>query len=460
MEKNALVSKRMSRRSFLHAAAATAGVMVTAACAAPAPAAGDSMDSGGDADMETVELRLAYWGFQVEKQGALQAAFQEAYPDIKLQEDITSWSNYWQKMLASTAAGDSPDIMHHSPYYHVRFAHNGVTIPLDPFVERDGVDLNDFYEGAITQGRWQPGTIRCGSGDLHAFPTVWHSGTMWFWNKNWFAEKGIPDPDESWTWDTIVEAGKEFTVINDDGSAESYGMDKPVDGNSRMNFWIFQAGGAFYDEDYNGCLIKEDAPMEAFQWMTDLVNEHKVAMPPEANLQFNPFETGRVAFAVMGDWMIPSFSEIEEFEWDVFTPPAHPVTGENTIDAYQNGISITSSAPHPDESWEYIKWLTMGDGAVMYAETIFPFPAHIPTAEGLIYVQDRTDPPTQLWILNQLLKDATSVFNGPAEGEIASIAVEEQEAAMLQVKTVAEATDDLESRVNAVLERSREELLG
>ena len=39
-------------------------------------------------------------------------------------------------------------------------------------------------------------------------------------------------------------------------------------------------------------------------------------------------------------------------------------------------------------------------------------------------------------------------------------AVEEQEAAMLQVKTVEEATDALESRVNAVLERSREELLG
>jgi multiple sugar transport system substrate-binding protein len=329
MEKNALVSKQLSRRSFLHAAAATAGVMVTAACAAPAPAGGSAMDSGDDAAMETVELRLAYWGFQVEKQGALQAAFQDTYPNIKLQEDITSWSNYWQKMLASTAAGESPDIMHHSPYYHVRFAHNGVTIPLDSFIERDGIDLDDFYEGAITQGRWQPGQIRCGSGDLHAFPTVWHSGTMWFWNKNWFAEKGIPDPDESWTWDTIVEAGKEFTVINDDGSAESYGMDKPVDGNSRMNFWIFQAGGAFYDEDYNGCLIKEDAPMEAFQWMTDLVNEHKVAMPPEANLQFNPFETGRVAFAVMGDWMIPSFSEIEEFEWDVFTPPAHPVTGQN-----------------------------------------------------------------------------------------------------------------------------------
>ena len=68
--------------------------------------------------METVELRL-YWGFQRwRSRVSCQDAFQEAYPNIKLQEDITSWSNYWQKMLASTAAGDSPDIMHHSPYYH------------------------------------------------------------------------------------------------------------------------------------------------------------------------------------------------------------------------------------------------------------------------------------------------------------------------------------------------------
>ena len=284
---------------------------------------------------------------------------------------------------------------------------------------------------------------------------------MWFWNKNWFAREGIPDPDESWTWDTIVEAGKEFTVINDDGSAESYGMDKPVDGNSRMNFWIFQAGGAFYDEDYNGCLIKEDAPMEAFQWM---VRSGQRAQGWRCRPRpISSSILSRRGASPLRSWetgMIPSFQEIEEFEWDVFTPPAHPVTGENTIDAYQNGISITSSSAHPDESWEYIKWLTMGDGAVMYAETIFPFPAHIPTAEGLIYVQDRTESPTQLWILNQLLKDATPVFNGPAEGEIASIAVEEQEAAMLQVKTVEEATDALESRVNAVLERSREELLG
>lgn len=458
MEEN---SKRLSRRRFLQVAATGAGLLVTAACAPPAPQRADMATEADSGSMqETVELRLAYWGFEVEQQGLLQEKFMETYPHIKLQEEITGWGTYWQKMLTSTAAGESPDIMHHSPYYHVQFASNKVTIPLDPFIERDGIDLADFYEGAITSGRWQPGQVRTGTGDLHAFPTVWHSGTMWFYNKNQFADKGIPEPDETWTWDTLIDVGKEFTVINDDGSAESYGMDTPVDGNGRMNFWIFQAGGLFYDEDYTRCLIKDPQPMEAFQWMVDLINEHQVALPPEPDQQFNPFETGRVAFAVQGDWKIPAFARIEEFEWDVFTPPSHPRTGLNTIDAYQNGISITSSAEYRDDAWEYIKWLTMGEGAVLYAQTIFPFPAHIPTAENLIYVQTREDPPTSLWLLNDLLKAAYPVFLGPAEGEIASIAVEEQQAAMLQVKTVEEATDDLEQRVNAVLERAREELIG
>ena len=271
MKKNAF---GLSRRSFLKAAATTAGLMVTAACAAPAPTGGgETADS--EAVMEPVELRLAYWGFEVERQGGLQQAFMEAYPNIKLQEEITSLGTYWQKMLTATAAGESPDIMHHSPYYHVQFASNNVTIPLDPFIERDGVDLSEFYEGAITSGRWQPRQVRTGSGDLHAFPTVWHTGTMWFYNKNQFAEKGIPEPDESWTWDTIVDVGKEFTVINDDGSAESYGMDTPVDGNGRMNFWIFQTGGLFYDDDYTKCLIKD--PLSRF-WLCPVLLNPKFMM--------------------------------------------------------------------------------------------------------------------------------------------------------------------------------------
>jgi multiple sugar transport system substrate-binding protein len=452
------VAGALSRRAFLQATSLSILGTALAACAAPAATTSD----GGDAatpDSEKVTLRLSYWGFEIERQGELQKRFMETHPDIQLVEEVTAWDTYWQKMLTSTAAGEAPDVMAHSPYYHVQYAANNVTIPLDPFIDRDGIPLEEYYEGAIAMGRWQPGRISTGEGDLHAFPTSWHSGTMWFYNKTVFEAEGIPLPDDTWTWDTLLDVAGELTKIGDDGVAELYGMDTPLDGNGRINSWIFQAGGDFYDPELRTTLIKSDEAMQAFQWVVDLVLTHKVALPPEPNAQFNPFQTGRVGIGLQGDWMITPFADIEEFEWNIFWPPAHPQTGLTTIDAYQNGYAITSSASNPDAAWEYVKWLVHGEGLGIYG-TIFAgsFPAHIPTAEATVYVKDREQPPSELWILGELLKTAKPVFIGPAEGEISTICQEEQEAALLQTKSVAEATDAIEARVNAVLERAWQEL--
>ncbi|MFN8494640.1 MAG: sugar ABC transporter substrate-binding protein [Caldilineaceae bacterium] len=453
--------RSMSRRAFLRLSMATTGLFV-AACAAPGtqPAGGGQAASGGS--KEPVTLRLAYWGFEIEKQGQVQKSFMASHPDIKLKEEVTAWGTYWQKMLTATAAGDAPDVMAHSPYYHVRFAANNVTTPLDPFIDRDKIPLDQYYEGAISMGRWQKGQLHTGAGDLHAFPNYWHTGTMWFYNKTIFEKEGVPLPDDKWTWDTLLDTAKKLTKTKSDGSVEHYGMSTPMDGNGRINSWIFQAGGDFYDKDYTKCTIKSPQAMEAFQWMTDLVLKHQVAMAPEPNQQFNPFQTGRVAIGLQGDWMITPFADIKDFEWNIFAPPKHPKTGLRTIDAYQNGMSITTSAKNKDAAWEYVKWLVYGEGLQKSVE-IFAgsFPAHIPTAEKVVYVKDRKQPPTNLWILNDLLKkESKPVFEGPAEGEIADIAYTEQQAALLKTKTVDQATNDIETRVNEVLSKARSEILG
>lgn len=453
--------RNMSRRNFLRLSMASTGLLL-AACAAPSAQPSGGAQGSSAASKAPVTIRLAYWGFEVEKQGQVQKAFTASHPNIILKEEVTAWATYWPKMLTATAAGDAPDVMTHSPYYHVRFAANNVTSPLDSFIERDKIPLDQYYEGAIAQGRWQKGQLHTGSGDLHAFPNYWHSGTMWFYNKTVFEKEGVALPDDTWTWDTLLDTAKKLTKKKADGTVELYGMSNPTDGNGRINSWIFQAGGDFYNKDYSKCTIKSPEAMAAFQWMTDLVVKDEVALAPEPNQQFNPFQTGRVAIGLQGDWMVTPFQDIKDFEWNIFAPPKHPKTGLRTIDAYQNGIAITTSAKDKDAAWEYVKWLVYGEGLQKSVETFSgSFPAHIPTAEKVVYVKDRKQPPTNLWIVNELLKkESKTVFEGPAEGEIADIANTEQQAAMLKTKTVEQATTDIETRVNEVLDKARTEILG
>ena len=413
-----------------------------------------------EAAKEPVTLRYSYWGFMLEKQGAIQHAFMDTHPYIRLKEEITGWGTYWQKMLTATAAGNAPDVMSHSPYYHVQFAANGVTLPLDAFVERDGMNLDEYYEGAINQGRWQKGQIHCGSGDLHVFPGSWHTGTTFFYNKNHFDEEGIPYPDDTWTWDDLVAKAGMFTVVDADGTMKRAGMDTPTNGNGWITNWIFSAGGQMFSDDYTKCLIKSSEAMESFKYCVDMVREQKVALAPEPGRQFHPFETGQVSMSLAGDWMMMSWQDIEDFDWNIFNPPKHPVTGLGLIDAYQNGAAVSTSSDYPDESWEFIKWRFGPPGLKVAIDVLgLQFSPHIPTAMELVYVKDRELRPADLWMLGEQLKTAGTVFSGPNPGEVSSIFHEEQDAAFLGVKTLEEAADSIESRVNKSLDKAAEDLL-
>lgn len=200
-------------------------------------------------------------------------------------------------------------------------------MPLDPYIERDKIPLDEYYKGAVDQGRWQKGQIHCGSGELHVFPASWHTGTTFFYNKNHFDEEGVAYPDDSWTWDTLVEKAGLFTKLDEDGLMVRAGMDTPRNGNGWITNWIFSAGGQLFSDDYRKCLIKSPECMESFNYCVDMVRKHEVALLPEPGRQFPPFETGLVSMALAGDWMMQQWQAIEDFDWNISILPSIPSRG-------------------------------------------------------------------------------------------------------------------------------------
>jgi len=411
-----------------------------------------------------VVLRYSYWAFNVEKNGLLQHAFMDEFPQIRIKEEVTGWGQYWQKILTATAAGDTPDVMTHSPYYHVQFAANKVTMPLDPFIDRDKIDLSAFYKPAIDQGRWQKGRTRTGQGDLHVFPEVWHTGTTFFYNKKLFDDAKIPypaaDPNKRIDWNDLLSLATQLTKVDSKGNFTQAGMNTPMNGNGWITNWIFSAGGDLFDAEETKCTIKSDPAMESFNYCVDMVRKQKVALPPDPSAQVEPFQTSKVAMSLSGDWWIIPWADIKDFGWDIFPSPKHPKTGKSVVDAYQNGISICTPTKHKEEAWTFVKWKDMGPGIVKTLEINGSgFPAHIATAEKMVYVKSRTATPVSLWLLGEDLKTALPVFNGANVGEVAQIVYEEQQGAFTGAKTVMQAADDMEKRVNASLEKAVADIL-
>src|SRR5690348_6690266 len=141
---------RVSRRRLLGAGAAgTAGTWL-AACTQTQGSAGDT--SRAAATVAPASIRFTYWGAdpeEIQVEDTVIAAFAKKAPQIKVENSdaAAGTSPYQDKLVASAAAGTAPDVARISSQDMPKFAKNGLLVPLDDIVKRDGYKLNDFWAG-------------------------------------------------------------------------------------------------------------------------------------------------------------------------------------------------------------------------------------------------------------------------------------------------------------------------
>jgi multiple sugar transport system substrate-binding protein len=183
-------------------------------------------------------------------------------------------------MQTQVAAGDAPDIMTDSVYYYVPMAAKGVTRPVDDLIQRDKVDLTQFFAPAVAGSRWQAGRMATGAGKMYVMPASFGTSTTYYYNKSLFQEYGISPPDDTWTWDTWRDTAAKLTKTSN-GQTSQWGTGTPVDGNNWMNAWIWQSGGDMFNSDFTACTLRSDGKAyDAFSYLVDLVVKYKVAPPP------------------------------------------------------------------------------------------------------------------------------------------------------------------------------------
>jgi multiple sugar transport system substrate-binding protein len=101
---------------------------------------------------EVVTLLWAFWGSPAEAETHRQVAdaFTAEHPNIKIETMVEPWSDYFTKVQTLWASGDAsviPDVLFLWPT--PRYAAEGVLENLDPWIEKSGYDLADYWPALL-----------------------------------------------------------------------------------------------------------------------------------------------------------------------------------------------------------------------------------------------------------------------------------------------------------------------
>lgn len=397
------MAKGISRRSFLKVSSVGIGSSVMggllAACVAPpasGPASGPaatSAPSGAAGTTGTTEAPAAGSGsgkivFSSYTWSGYEMAMQQVIDLWKAENPNTEVEgqfiaeDYDTKVQTQVAAGTPPDVGIAAYQKTVRWAKEGVILPLDDYINRDSYPMSDFLPSAVDNYRWREGDFVVGGqgGKVYGLPSD-AQGYLFAYNKNLFDEAKVSYPTDDWTWDDLLTAAKAITKPDED----KWGIYAPSTYALNAGNFTRAAGATIATPDFTKSTLDAPETVAVYKWVWDLIYTHKVAPHPQPQEPANPFVSGRVGMYTEGIWWVADFKAITEFGWDLAMMPKHPTTGKRTTSLESDGWWVFKGTKDPEAAWSLTKFLANANGQKKFSELEYVVPSCIPSVASEWY---------------------------------------------------------------------------
>jgi len=287
--------------------------------------------------------------------------FSTQYPWITLKlVGFPDSDTFDQAVIKAIKGGNAPDaVLSFGPDYVGQYCSSGLWKDLKPYMDADGVSIDDFAAAAITYTNFDD--KQC------ALPSLTDSYGLYY-NTDMFAKAGIASPPK--TLDELAEDAKKLTVKNPDGSVKVAGF-VPLQNWEQLGISDIARsyGGEMLDDSGQPIVNSDPAWEKAFTWQKDLIDFYgyeNITKFYAANVDAefsasNAFENGKVAMMWDGEWRT-AFIKREHPELKYATAPFP--TGPDNTDQYGAGrvggtiVGIPENSPHPDQAWLVVKYLS------------------------------------------------------------------------------------------------------
>ncbi len=348
--------RQLSRRGMIKAGAALMATSVTSSL----PMVRAARAEQRAADTTTIRF-MSRGGAGYEKYFRDAAArFQKLHPEIQIKIEPQD-QNYKDKLKVEIAGGTAPDMVFSSDDSMFSFASRGALLDLTKYWQASGLKKSDYWPAAINPQSLGP----------HLFAMPLDYG-MWMlqYNKAIFDRAHLRYPDLSWTWDDFVRVTRKLTIDNKGRTAEDHNFDPHHvkqygnDGGLSSFAWnvlLRSQGLEWATPDLSKCLLDDPRVIAQFQWIADLGNKYYLTPSPQFPTGIN-WDMGQGNLATMfgGSWDISNGWTVP---WDTTGFPKGKAG--RAVVAEASGLVIPAQASHPDQAWEFIKWMSTAPGQQM-----------------------------------------------------------------------------------------------
>ncbi|MGI8908656.1 MAG: ABC transporter substrate-binding protein [Candidatus Sumerlaeaceae bacterium] len=225
----------------------------------------------------------------------VEAAFEQANPDIDLQVEVSYWKGLHDKITTLIGAKNQPDLAIIGTSWLPEYVKEGVAQQIDDRLTSSFRDrfVQNLLQGAAMNGR------------TYGLPVATSARALYY-NKQLLEQAGLQPPTN---WDELKAVAKKVTK-----RPKVYGLAMPIhqdDQADTFDYFLWAAGGDWFDAQGNVVLNSPES-VEALQFMVDLYKEGLTNPEPWTNNrdeQHKLFFNGRAAMIQTGNFMIPSLEK-------------------------------------------------------------------------------------------------------------------------------------------------------
>lgn len=270
--------------------------------------------------------------------------FEAEHPGVNIEFTKVERKAYADTMTTLFAGGQPPHIVHLASFEYQKFAENGWMENLDPWLEKDGIDMTGWA-----------GQDTCVWNGETACIMMLYFGFMMAYNPELLEDAGVAVPTN---YEEFLAAAKATTKdLNGDGITDQYGTGHETKGGAgqyltEMLNYVLDAGAYWTDKSGNITIDTPEMIEGLSRWKT-VIKSGVTPIDLSAGDIRKLFSDGKIALRLDGPWLYGTMQKgAAADKLKVAMPPFSPPVGGSS-----NVLGMASEISDEEKQlvWDFIK---------------------------------------------------------------------------------------------------------